>query len=220
MNRRKCCTHITKKDGTNVCDKCCRCAVLCKAYTMVRYVWLYQPWILVAGGPVKVTAVYDHTTDSCTVATDELCCRMDHDIRTILDRTYQIRGCKCIIYDQWNIMGMCNICNALNINHLRIWITQSLNLDRCGVLLDGCLNSFIIKWIYEGCLNAVIRKSMCQKIVGSTVNILSCYNMISFMCYCLECIRKCCCTTTYCQSCHTALKSGNSLLEGILGRVC
>ena len=87
MNRRKSCTHITKKDGTDICDKCCRCAVLSKAYTMIRYVWLNKPWILITGCPVKVTAVYDHTTDGCSMTADELCCRMNNNICTILDRT-------------------------------------------------------------------------------------------------------------------------------------
>ena len=117
-------------------------------------------------------------------------------------------------------MRVCNIGDTLNINHLRVRITKCLNLDRCGILLDRCLNSFIIKRIYEGSLNAVIRKCMCQKVVCTTINILSCYDVISLMSNCLECISECCCTTSYCQSCHTTLECCDSLLERILCRIC
>ena len=84
---------------------------------MIRYVWLNKPWIFIALSPVKFTAVYDHTTDRCAMSANEFCCGMYNDICAILDRAHQIRGCKCIIHDQRNIVGMCDVCDSFNINN-------------------------------------------------------------------------------------------------------
>ena len=110
MERRNGCSCITQKDCTDLCYKSCRSYSFCEADTMVARVRLCQGREFTGCFPVKFTAVYDHTTDGCSMSTDEFCCGMNNDICTVLDRSYQIRCCKCIIHYQRNLMCMCDLC--------------------------------------------------------------------------------------------------------------
>ena len=76
----------------------------CKADSMIARVWLCQGREFTGCFPVEFTAVYDHTTDGCSMSTDEFGCRMNNDICTVLNRSYQVRSCKCVIYNQRDLM--------------------------------------------------------------------------------------------------------------------
>ena len=39
-HRRNCCSCVTKKDRTDLCNKCSRSACFCEAYAMIAWVWL------------------------------------------------------------------------------------------------------------------------------------------------------------------------------------
>ena len=152
---------ITKKDCPDICSKCCWCAVLCEAYSVVRYVWFYKPWPLIILCPVKFTTVDDNTTDRCSVSSNELCCWMDYDICTVLDRADKIWCCECIIYYEWYSCLMCDVCDLFDIHYLWVRISECLDLDCFCVFFDSCLDSFIIEWIYECSFDSVIRKCVC-----------------------------------------------------------
>jgi len=112
MERRKGSSCITKDNRTDISYKCCRSSCLCKGNSMVAWVWLRNPREFARSFPVKVTAVYDHTTDCSTMATDEFRCRMYDDVCTIFDRTNQVRSCKCRIYYKRNIMFVRNFATS------------------------------------------------------------------------------------------------------------
>ena len=82
---RKGSTCISEENCTDFCNKSCRTCCLCEADAVVAWVWFNQ-WREFAGCfPVKLTAVYDNTTDGCSVSADELCCWMNNDICAIFD---------------------------------------------------------------------------------------------------------------------------------------
>ena len=118
MERRKCRTGITKQNRTDFRNESSRSYRFCKADSVITWVWLGQRSEFAACFPVKLTAVYNDTTDSCTMSTDEFCCGMYHDISTVFNRANQIRSSKCIVNCQWNFVSMCNVCQFLNIHNI------------------------------------------------------------------------------------------------------
>ena len=153
------------------------------------------------------------------MTTDKLCCGVYYYVCTVLDWSYKIRCCKCIINNKRNLMLVRNLCNFLNINNLWVWISQRLDENQLCILLDSALNLFIIKWIYECCVDTIWYKCMCQQIVGTTIDIFCCNNMITCKCQILDCICNSCCARSNCKCCNTTLKAGNSLLKYILSRI-
>ena len=189
MNWRNCSSCITKEDSSDICNECSRCCILCKAYTVVWYIWFNKPWELISSPyPVKFTTINDYTAKCCTVTTDELSSWMDNDICTVFNRSYKVRCCKCVINNKWNVVCMCNLSNSFDINNFWIRISKCLNLNSLSIRLDCCFNSIIIKRIYECSFNSVIWKCMCKKVICSAVDILSSYDVVSCMSKCLESI--------------------------------
>ena len=161
---------------------------------MVAGVRLHQCREFTACLPVKFSAVYDHTANGRTVTADEFCSGMNHDIRTVLDGTYQIRSCKGIVHYERNLMCMSDRCQLLDIHNIRVGISERFHMDGSGVFLNGILYLFVIKRIYEGCFDAVFRKRMSQQVIGASINILGSNDMLPCVCQILERICDGCCT--------------------------
>lgn len=74
---------------------------------MIAVIRFCYRWELSALFPVEVSAVNNDATEGCPVATDELCCRMNHDVSTVLDRTKQVGGgCEGVVYHERYLMAM------------------------------------------------------------------------------------------------------------------
>ena len=59
------------------------------------------------------------------MSTNKFCCRMYNNVCTILNRADQIWCSKCVINDKWNLVCMCDLCNALNINTIPLILSWS-----------------------------------------------------------------------------------------------
>ena len=116
--RRDCCTGITEKDRTDLCNKSSRTAGFCEADSMIARVWLCQRREFTGSLPVKFTAFNDHTTDRSSMTADKFCHRMNHDICTIFDRSYKVRCCKGIIYNKRDLMSVSDLSARFNINNI------------------------------------------------------------------------------------------------------
>ena len=145
---------------------------------------------------------------------------MYYNICAILNRTNQIRSSKCIVNYQRDLMCMGNICQLADINNIRVWISQSLNIYCLCVLLNSCLYFFKILRINKGCLDSILWKCVLQQVVRTTVDIFCCYNVISLLCKVLDRVCDRCCTGCYCKCCGATLKCCDPLLEYVLCRVC
>ena len=214
------CSCVTEKDCTDLCNKCSRSACFCEAYAMIAWVWLCKRCKFAGCLPVELTTLYDHTTNSSSVATDEFCCGMNNDICAVLNRSYEVWCCKCIIYNKRNFMFVSDFCKSLNIYNIRIWVSKSLNINSFCVLLDRILHFLEIEYINKCCCDSVCRKRMLQKVCCTAVNIFGCYNVISLLCKILDRVCDSCCTGCYCKCCGATLKCCDPLLEYILCRVC
>ena len=184
---------------------------------MIALVWLRNPRKFTGSFPVEVSAVYDHTTDSSSMAANEFGSRMNDDICTILNWANQIRSCKCRIYYKRNVMFVRNFCNFLDIDQIGVRVSKSLNKNCFCVFLDCSFKRAFYFRIYKCCSYAIgLWKGMCQKIVCSTVDGLGSYNVFPCFCKGLECIIDSCCTGSNCKCRNSAFKSSDSLLENVL----
>ena len=75
-------------------------------------------------------------------------------------------------------MSMGDLRDTLDINHIRVWIAQSLDMYGPGILLDRILDLFIVKWIYEGCCNAISR-NIGNYFIAFKILSISCFRPIA-----------------------------------------
>ena len=114
---------------------------------------------------------------------------------------------------------MSDLCQALDVYHIRVGIAQGLDVESLGVLPEACFDPVIIGRSHESSSHTVVHQGMRQQIVGSAVYIICRNNVISLFCQVLDRIADGCCSAGYCQSCGTALQCRNTLFEDTLGRV-
>ena len=86
---------------------------------------------------------------------------MEYDISAILDRSYKIWSCECVVHNQRNLMRMGDGCQLLDINNIGVRVSECLNMDRFCVLLNCILNLLVVERVNEGCCHAVLRKCVC-----------------------------------------------------------
>ena len=142
MERREGCSRITQQNSADGSHKCSIGHCLAEGYSVIagiRSSKLREP---AARLPVKFAALHDDTADGCSVAADKFCSGMYHNIRTILNRSYQIRCCKGIVDYKGDSMLVSDCCNLLNINHIGIGIAQRLNKYRFRIFFDALLYLF------------------------------------------------------------------------------
>ena len=153
------------------------------------------------------------------MAADEFRSRVNHDIRTVLDGTYQIRSCKGVIHYQGDFVSVGDGREFLNIYHIGIRVSEGFHMNGSGVLLDGILYFLIVKRIYESSFDTVLREGVSQQVVGAAVNVLCGNDVLTFMSQVLKSVCDSCCTGSDSQSRYAAFESCDSFLKNILGRV-
>ena len=83
-----------------------------KGNTVVARICLCNVRIFSGFLPIKLSGIYNNTSERCPMTANELCCRMYNDIRSILNRLNKIWGSKCVVNHKRNIMSMCNLAIA------------------------------------------------------------------------------------------------------------
>ena len=67
---------------------------------MIAGVRLCDGSVLTALLPVELAGVNNNTAERCSVTADELCCGVNNDVCTVLNRSYEVWCCKCIVNDE------------------------------------------------------------------------------------------------------------------------
>ena len=95
------------------------------------------------------------------MAADEFCRGMEYDICAVLDRSYKVRSCECVVDNQRDLMCVGDGSQLLDINDIGVRVSKCLNMDCFCVLLDRILYFLVVERINEGCCHAVLRKCVC-----------------------------------------------------------
>ena len=81
------CPGVTEQDGADADGISCCSGSIDKAHAMITEVRFSQLREFAGCFPVKLAGVNDDTAQWRSVASDELRCRMDYDVRTVFNRT-------------------------------------------------------------------------------------------------------------------------------------
>ena len=163
--------------------------------------------------------LYDHTTNSSSVATDEFCCGMNNDICAVLNGTDQVWGAEGIIDDQRQAVLVRDGCNGIDIGDIAVGVAQSFQIDGLGVGLDGILHLSQIVCIDKGSGDTELGQGVLQQVVAAAVDGLLCHDVVTGLCQCLNGVGDGSSAGSGSQSSHAAFQSSNALLEHILGGV-
>ena len=92
------CSLVPQQDGTDVGYKGCRTYNLCKGNAVVARVCICNRCKLAGLLPVELAGIYNNTAQCCSMAADELGCRVDYNVGSMLDRTDKVWGSKGVVY--------------------------------------------------------------------------------------------------------------------------
>ena len=172
MKWRKCGTCITKQNCSYFCNKCRCTGCFCKNNPVIAWIWFRECRKFSTCFPVKFSTVNNHTSYGCPMSSDKFGGRMNHNICSIFNRSYQIRGGKCIINHKRYFMSMRNLCYFFNIYYIRVWISKRLYKYGFCILLNGLFHFMIVKRVNKSSCYSISRQRMRKKIIGSAINIL------------------------------------------------
>ena len=216
IERRNCSSLIAENDCPDISNKSCLSGCLHERNTVIGFIRLRKLRKQLACCPVEGSAVHNDAAECCSVAANELGCRVNHDISTKLDRPDQIRSAEGIVNDKRKSVAVCNLCNGFNVRNVRIRIRQRLDVDSSCVLVNCVLNFLQISGIDELRLYSVIRKRMLQQVIGSSVDGLLRDDVLSCMRQGHDRIGNRSGSGSNSQSADAALQCSDSLLQNVL----
>lgn len=141
---------VTQQDSADIGCKGGGTGSLGKRNTVVGGVGLSDLGVLATRLPIEVTAVDDHTAQRGAVAADKLGCGVDDDVGTMLQRTEQIRGAEGVVDDNRQAMLLGDLGDGVDVGDVGVGVTERLEIDDRGVVLDGALDLVQVMGIDEG----------------------------------------------------------------------
>ena len=118
VERRDGSAGVAEKDCADIGYESSRADSVREGDAVVTRVRVSDRSVLAGSLPVELAGIDDNAAEGCAVTADELGCGMYNDVSTVLDWSYKIRCCKCIIYNKRDFMLMCDICDCFNINYI------------------------------------------------------------------------------------------------------
>lgn len=150
---------------------------------------------------------------------DELGCRVYHNVRPMLQRTYQVRGTKGVVDHEGDTVPVSNFRHSLQVNQVGIRIAQALHKEGFGPGTDGCLKIGCGRRVDKGCRHAIRREGVCQQVVRSSVDGLRRHQMIAGRRQPLQSVCDGGRTGRDSQRCYSSFQGCHPLFEHILGGV-
>ena len=153
------------------------------------------------------------------MAADELGCGVDDDVGTMLQRTEQIRGAEGVIDDNRQTVLLGDLGDGVDVGDVGVGVAERLEIDDCGVVLDGTLNLVQVMGIDKRGLDAKLGERMLQQVVGATVDGLLSHHVVTGLGKCLQGIGDGSGTGGDGKTGHATLERGDTVLEDALGGV-
>ena len=152
--------------------------------------------------------------------TDELRRRVHNDVRAVLNGTQEIRRRKGIVDDDGHALGVCDLCNRLDVDEVGVRVADRLDEDalrirpyRIRKALRTCLR------IDKRHVDSPLLHRMREEIVGAAIDGLLRDDVVALMSKCLKGRRNCRCPRGKGERRRAALKRCDALLEHVLRRV-
>ena len=153
------------------------------------------------------------------MSAEKLCCRMDNNICTMLNRTDEIWCTESIINHKRNTMLMCKLAKRIDIGNITVGIAKCFDIDGSCIILNSRFDFFKVVDVYKTCCNTKVRKRMRQQIITATIDRFLYNKVTAVLTECLKSVGDSRCTGGKSQSCNATLKCCHTLFENILCRV-
>ena len=150
---------------------------------------------------------------------NELCGRMNNDVSSMFDRTNEVRSAEGVVDDERNVMTMSNLCKTVDICDVRVWIAESLSIERLGVRLDGCLYFIKVAYINDSVCNTLCCQCVSDEVERAAIKVVGCYHMVAILKDVLQSVGYGSSTRSNCESGYTTLKGCNTIFEYSLSGV-
>jgi hypothetical protein len=169
--------------------------------------------------PREIPAVDDEAADGLAMATDVLGCRVDDDVRPVLQRLHQCRRGGGVVDDEGDAGGLGDAAQRLQVSHVQPRVTQGLCVQRACPGADGSLHRVVFPNFDEFCPNAEPGEGHLEEVVGAAVEAACRDNLVSGLEQGEQRERLRRLPTGHCQSRDAALERRDALLEHVVGGV-
>ena len=153
------------------------------------------------------------------MTTQELRCRMHHNVSSVLQRTNQIRCTKRVVDDKRNTVLVGHSSHTFEVEHVRVGVAESLGIYYFCVGLDSSFERLEVVHIDNRIRDALSSQRVGNQIIASTIKIISSHDMIAILYDVLQRIGDSSSTRGNGQSGYTTLEGCHAILEHTLSRV-
>ena len=153
------------------------------------------------------------------MAADELGGGVNNNVSAVLNGADQVRGAEGVVDDQGQAVLVGNLGNGVNVGNVRVGVTQGLQVDGAGVLLDGVLDLGQVMGVDKGGGHAESGQGVLQQVGGAAVDGFLGNDVTAVLGQGLDGVVDGGSAGSNGQSGNTALQSRDALLEHILGGV-
>ena len=207
---------IPKEDSPDVGHKGCGTDGVLKGNSVIARIGVGDLRILPGILPVKLSCFHDDTSQRCSVATQEFSGGVHHDVHAVLDGTDQVRCTEGIIYNERKSVPVRDLRDGIQIRDIAVGISQCLQIDRSGIILNGIFQLLQIMGIHEGRSDPILRECVAQQIEASAINGLLGHDVSSVGGQRFYRVGNGCRTGCQCQSGGAALQGSHSFFQHIL----
>ena len=137
----------------------------------------------------------------------------------MLQRTEQIRGAEGVVDDNRQTMLLGDLGDGVDVGDVGVGVTERLEIDDRGVVLDGALDLVQVMSIDEGGLDTKLGERVLQQVVGTAVDGLLGDHVVTSLGKCLQGIGDGSGTGGDGKTGHATLERGDTVLEDALGGV-
>ena len=99
----------------------------------------------------------------------ELGCRVNDDVCSVLYRTDEVWSTECVVDDEWYVVAMCNLSQRIDVGNVGVWVSEGLCVQSLGVWLYGSLHGLEIAHVNDGVCDALCRKGVCDEVERASV---------------------------------------------------
>lgn len=171
--------------------------------------------------PVEAAAVNNNTANSRAVATNPLGRRVDNNVGTVLKRANKVASsAKGVVDDHGHTIVMGNLRNGFKIGDVVAGISDALNVNGLCLVVDELLKVFGLVTIDKLGVDAQARQCDLELIVSATVEVRGADDVVASVSKSSDGHELSSLARRGGNRGLTALKRGDSLLEGIDGRLC
>jgi len=153
------------------------------------------------------------------MSSDKFRCGFDYDVRSVLQRPYEVRGRERVVDDQGDPVLVGDLRELLEIGYIGVRVSQRLCEQRFGLLIDRLVDLIVVIGLHEFRRDAVGGQCVLEEVVRSPVDGFRGHDVVPGVGEVEDRVRYGCCARSQGQSGRTSFEGGDTFLEDVLSRV-